>query len=81
MFLSSFPIGVCNDFFVNRNIASKVTMRKFFNSVGMLGPAVGLVWLAFVGCDSSMAVAALVVASTLASGVYAGFNVSIHSMR
>ncbi len=76
MFLGSFPIGIIHDYFINNNIASKLTMRKFFNSVGTLGPAVGMVWLMFVGCNSTMAVTALVLSSTLASGSYAGFNVS-----
>ena len=76
MFLGSIFCGKIHDLFINRGFATKATMRKFFNTVATLGPASCLLWLAFVGCNRSMAVAALVLANTLGSGCNAGFFVS-----
>ncbi len=75
MFLASFIVGPTHDILINKGVASKATMRKVCHGIGTIGPGAGLVWLAYVGCNSTMAIVALVTSSTLAAGAYAGFVV------
>ncbi len=49
--------------------------RKLFNSIAFYGPALGLIWLSWVGCDRTEAIAALCVAVSINAGVYCGFQV------
>jgi ACS family sodium-dependent inorganic phosphate cotransporter-like MFS transporter 5 len=76
MFFASFPVGIASDYLVNSGCVSTVAARKIFNSIGFLGAAAGMIWLSFVGCDSTMAVVALVAANTINAASYAGFNAS-----
>jgi hypothetical protein len=76
MFLASFPVGYISDHAVNSGRVSAGFARKLFNTIGFMGPAGGLIWLAFVGCNSTLAVAALVISNTIAASAFAGFNVS-----
>jgi ACS family sodium-dependent inorganic phosphate cotransporter-like MFS transporter 5 len=77
MFLCSIPVGFLSDYLLNTGCLSAGSIRKIFNSMGSLGPALGMVWLAYVGCNSTMAVVALVLSTALCSGAYAGFNVRV----
>jgi hypothetical protein len=79
MFLASFLVGYISDHAVNSGRVSAGIARKLFNSVGFMGPAGGLICLAFVGCNSTLAVTALVVSNTIAAFAHAGFNVSTES--
>jgi hypothetical protein len=81
MFLGSFPVGFLSDRLLNTERLSSATIRKIFNSMGSLGPAVGMIWLAFVGCDGTMAIVALVLSAGLSSGSYAGYNVRCDVQR
>ena len=68
--------GALADLITRKKYMSKVNMRRFFNTIGALGPALGLLWLSFVDCDRTMAVVALSVAVGLSGAVSAGFFVS-----
>ena len=48
----AFPVSAASAYLLERDIVSKVTARKIFNSMSYFGAASGLVWLAFVGCNS-----------------------------
>ncbi len=76
MWLMSFPVGWGSNYLVNNGIVRPITSRKLFNSMSNFGSAAGFIWLAFVGCDTTWAIVALVVTSSLSSGKYGGYNVS-----
>ena len=46
------------------------------NSFGYFGCASGLVWLSFVGCNTTQAVLALCLSVGFYAGGYVGYNVS-----
>ena len=52
-FVFTFPMSFAADFMMNSGRFSRSFVRKFFSSVCHFGPALGLVWLATVGCDST----------------------------
>ncbi len=52
------------------------SFRKIFQSIGHYGPALGCVWLAFVGCNQTVSVIALCVAVGLNGAVFSGYQVS-----
>ena len=55
-FLMAFPVSAASAYLLERDIVSKVAARKIFNSMSYFGAASGLVWLAFVGCNSGQGV-------------------------
>lgn len=67
--------GVACNYLLKSETYSKLTVRRIFNTVGCIGPAMGLIWVSFVDCDRSMAIAALCVSVGLQGGVLTGFQV------
>ena len=67
--------GVLSDSLVKSGRIKVVNARRLFNSIGTYGPAVGLIWLAYVGCDGTMAVVALCLSSLLGTAATAGYQV------
>ena len=51
-FLMAFPVSAASAYLLERDLVSKVNARKIFNSMSYFGAASGLIWLAFVGCNS-----------------------------
>lgn len=62
---------------IKDGIITVVVARKLFNSIGQYGSAIGLFWVAFVGCDYVSAVLALSLACGLNGAVFAGYQVDI----
>jgi len=48
--------------------------RKTFNSIGLIGPAIFLVFCSLVGCNQSAAIACICAATSLNAFVYSGCN-------
>jgi len=67
--------GYISDKLIKKGIVSVGVSRKLFNTIGHFGPAAGLVWLAFVGCDRVLAVVALCFAVGLNGAIYSGWQV------
>ena len=80
MYLMSFPVSYTADRLVNSGKFRTITIRKLFTIMGLGGPALALVWLAFVECDRVQAVLALCLASGLNSGKYAGTQMNFYDM-
>ncbi|TRY68802.1 hypothetical protein TCAL_04672 [Tigriopus californicus] len=76
MWLFSIPMGFLADFMISKKGFSIVFVRKFFNSIAFFGPTLGLIWLAFVRCDRTLAVVALSLSVGLNGAVYSGFQVN-----
>ncbi len=55
--------------------ASTTTIRKIMNVIGHLGPAIGLIGLAFNGCNKTLAIFWLCIAVMLNGAMYSGFGV------
>ena len=69
------PFGWLSDKLIASGKISRLNCRKIFNAIGNYGPACGLIWLAFVGCDRVMAVVVLCLATTLDAASFSGFMV------
>ena len=75
MFLMCYPMGMVADHLRSGDLISTATSRKLFNSIGMIGPGLCMVVLAFAGCNSALAIGVLVVSAALSAAGYIGFNV------
>ena len=51
--------------------------RRLFQSIAQFGPALGCVFLAFVGCDQTLSIVALCLSVALSGGIYSGFQVKL----
>lgn len=77
LWILSFFMSFASDAFVSRHILSIGHTRKLFNTIGLVIPAIALVFLGFTPADEpKRAVALLVVAVGFNSGVYCGYNVN-----
>ncbi|XP_052747681.1 putative inorganic phosphate cotransporter isoform X3 [Galleria mellonella] len=77
MYLLSFIFSWLADFLVNRNIISKVTSRKIFNTIAFWGPAVALLVLSYLPPGHlALAVVILTITVGLNGAHYVGFMLS-----
>ncbi|KAH8024730.1 hypothetical protein HPB51_001066 [Rhipicephalus microplus] len=76
VYLSQLLVGLGSsylaDYLRKKEILGVTNVRKVFESVGLLGQAVGMIGATFAGCDWMLAFAMLLVAST-SSGAVMGF--------
>ncbi len=54
---------------------STSAIRKIMNTIGMLGPGLGLLGLAFTKCDPILAITLLCISVMLNGAIYSGFGV------
>lgn len=76
MWIFSFVVGVVSDKLISSGKITVTQARKICQGIGQYGPAAGLLWLAFVGCNSTMAIVALCFGVGLNGAVYSGFQVT-----
>ncbi|CAH1116930.1 unnamed protein product [Phaedon cochleariae] len=77
LWVMSFVFSYIADLFVNHNIFSIGVSRKVFNTIGLIVPAIALVFLGSTGEDEhNKAIALLVVAVGINSAIFCGFNVN-----
>ena len=70
------PLSFLAEYMINSGRYRVGTVRKLMNSFGYFGCASGLVWLSFVGCNTTQAVLALCISVGFYAGGYVGYNVS-----
>ena len=75
MWVSSFFFGWLADKLINSGRFPLSHVRKMSNVVGSFMPALGLVWLAFVGCDRVLAIVILCLSLTFNAAFYSGVMV------
>ena len=80
MYLMSFPVSFIADYLINNGHCRLINVRRIFVVMGVIGPGLSFVWLAFIGCDSTLAIVALCVISALNAGKYAGQMMGAHDM-
>lgn len=77
LWVLSFFMSFISDGLITKKILSITNTRKIFNSIGLIIPAIALVFLGFTPADDpKRAVALLVIAVGFNSGVFCGFNVN-----
>ncbi|XP_078504186.1 sialin isoform X1 [Lissotriton helveticus] len=68
--------GLLADYMREKLNFSTVVVRKLFNSIGMVGPAIFLVATGYIGCDYSLAVTFLTLSTTLGGFSMSGYNIN-----
>nr|XP_033794054.1 sialin [Geotrypetes seraphini] len=68
--------GQLADYMRERFNISTVVVRKTFNSIGMIGPAVFLVAAGYTGCNYVLAVTFLTISTTLGGFCMSGYNIN-----
>ncbi|XP_060522860.1 putative inorganic phosphate cotransporter isoform X2 [Cylas formicarius] len=77
LWILSFIMCFASDWLVNRGLLSRGATRKLFNTIGLVIPAIALIFLGYTPTDQpKRAVAFLVIAVGFNSGVYCGYNVN-----
>ncbi|XP_068597753.1 sialin-like [Brachionichthys hirsutus] len=74
--LAALVSGQLADYLRETCLYSTAAVRKIFNSVGTIGPAVFLVAAGHTGCNYILAVAFLTICSSLGGVACAGFNIN-----
>ena len=69
------PWGWFADYLIRSGKLSLPAVRKLSNNVGMLGPSIGLLCLAFAGCDNNLTVVSLCFSCALYGALYSGYQV------
>ncbi|KAL1494024.1 hypothetical protein ABEB36_009697 [Hypothenemus hampei] len=77
LWILSFIMSFISDSLIVRRILTVGTTRKIFNTIGLLIPAVALIFLGLTPADDpNRAVSLLVVAVGFNAGIFCGFNVN-----
>ena len=69
------PIGLLSDWLIESGKMKARNVRRLCNSIGHYGSALGLIGLAFTGCDKTAAIVWLCLSVCLNGAVYSGFQV------
>jgi hypothetical protein len=77
MTLFSMPIGIVADWLIQSGKMSAKNTRRLCNSIGHFGSALGLIGLAFTGCNQTLAIVWLCMSVCLNGAVYSGFQVCV----
>ena len=72
------PVGIFADWLIAKEYFSLRSIRRICNSIGFFGPAIGLVFLSFAGCDRTQAIVWLCASVALNGAVYSGFQVILY---
>ena len=73
------PVGIFADWLIAKEYFSLRNIRRICNSIGFFGPAIGLVFLSFAGCDRTQAIVWLCASVALNGAVYSGFQVILYT--
>ncbi|XP_054658153.1 sodium-dependent phosphate transport protein 3-like isoform X2 [Grus americana] len=68
--------GLLADFFLARRVLGTAAVRKLFSALGMLLPAIFLVAVPYIRCNSTVVVVLLTLALTIISMTGAGININ-----
>ena len=68
----SFPVSYIADLLLNRELLSLTSVRRLMALIGIGGPSIMFIALAFVDCDSTLALIVLCAALALSAGKFAG---------
>ncbi len=74
--ISSVFLSWCSDRIIVAKKFNLITVRKTFNTIGLVGPALMLTGLSFVSCDHLLAILMLSLSLFFCSATYSGFGVN-----
>ena len=74
------PVSFAADYLINKGNLRKINVRRVFVTLGVICPGLCFVWLAFMGCNSTLAIVALCVMAGLNAGKYGGQMMAAHDM-
>ena len=70
------PWGWFADYLIRTQRLGLSSVRKLSNAVGMLGPSIGLLCLAYARCDNVLTITSLCFSCALYGALYSGYQVS-----
>ena len=73
----SIPWGWFADFLIRSGRLSQQSVRKLSNNVGMIGPSLGLLCLAYAKCDKTFTIFSLCFSCALYGALYSGYQVNL----
>ena len=73
------PWSWLSDWLITSHKLSRTNVRKVSTIVGMIGPAIGLLLLAFANCDHVLPVIYLCIACGTNGALYSGYQVRIEN--
>ena len=76
----SFPVSYIADLLVNNGHLRLLNVRRLSQLMGLGGPAILFVGLAFVGCNKTLTIAILCIALALSAGKYTGHGINPQDM-
>jgi len=76
LWLFSMPWSWLSDWLITSHKLSRTNVRKVSTIVGMIGPAIGLLLLAFANCDHILPVIYLCIACGTNGALYSGYQVA-----
>ena len=76
MWLFSIFVGKWSDFLIRQQILTVKKARRISNSIGFVGPAIGMVLLSIAGCNYALSSVLVCIAVGLNGAVYSGFQVN-----
>lgn len=76
MWLFSIACSTLADYLIAQHILTVGNARKIFNTIGQYGPALALIGVGFIGCNTTLAVVLLTLAVGLSGASYSGFQVN-----
>ncbi|RZB39599.1 inorganic phosphate cotransporter [Asbolus verrucosus] len=77
LWILSFIFSAIADYLIIRKCATIGATRKIFNSIGLIIPAVALVFLGFMNEEyKNLAILLLIIAVSMNSAIYSGYNVN-----
>ena len=71
------PWSWLSDWLITSHKLSRTNVRKISTIVGMIGPAIGLLLLAFANCDHILPVIYLCIACGTNGALYSGYQVIV----
>ncbi|XP_050536616.1 sialin-like isoform X2 [Daktulosphaira vitifoliae] len=76
MWLCQFPVTYIADILNKKNVTSLTTSRKIWNTVGMSGGAIGLMFLAYMGENANAAITLYIIVVAIGCCTNVGFNIN-----
>lgn len=79
MFCIIIAQGRLSDYLLRKNIWSRTAVRRVFNTIGLVVPAIALGFISVLDCDTDGVVAMICICCGLSGFVYSGYNTPNHA--
>jgi len=79
MFICIIAQGRLSDYMLRKNIWPRTAVRRVFNSIGLLVPAIALAFITVLDCDTNGVVAMICICCGFSGFVFSGYNTPNHA--